>query len=64
MRNEPILNHVYYLKDYTAPKVFLGTHFECLLTDQKIGKDARVVKHIRALSEWISPIYKPERFTK
>ena len=27
---------VYWLKDFSAPKVYNGLYFECLLTDQKI----------------------------
>ena len=58
------LNHVYYLKNYTAPKVYLGTHFECLLTDQKISKDEKIWQDLGPLSEWKYPIYKPERLSK
>ena len=27
---------VYWLHDFTAPKVFNGLYFECLVTDQRI----------------------------
>lgn len=60
--NRPETGHVYYLKDFTAPKVFNGLYFECLLTDQKIRADEKIHKDLGLLTEWKHPIYKPERF--
>ena len=55
---------VYWLKDYTAPKVFNGLYFECLYTDQKIPAHAKIKKNSTEthLKEWTHEIYKPERF--
>jgi len=53
---------VYYLKDFTAPKVFNGLYFECLLTDQKIAANEKVKKELCHITEWEHDIYKPERF--
>jgi len=54
---------VYWLKDFTAPKVFNGLYFECLVTDQKIAANAKVKEstgiHIK---DWPHAIYKPKRF--
>lgn len=66
-RTDLTVGHIYSLKDFTAPKVWMGDYFECLLTDQKIEWDARFdgdfldqPTHIRDWKEWI---YKPERFS-
>jgi len=54
---------VYWLKDYTAPKVFTGMIFECLVTDQKIPAHAKIKKSTEThLKDWKHEIYKPERF--
>ena len=54
---------IYYLEDYTAPKVFTGLMFECLVTDQCIPAHSKVSKTTNTLlSEWSGDIYKPERF--
>ena len=54
---------IYYLHNFTAPKVYTGLYFWCLLTDQKIPSHTKVVKdtgiHIK---DWEHEIYKPERF--
>ena len=57
-----IIGHVYYLKDFTAPKVFNGLYFECLLTDQKIRADEKIHSDLGLLTDWKDKIYKPERF--
>ena len=54
---------VYYLKDFTAPKVFNGLYFECLLTDQKIPAIFKIKNSTGIhISDWKDEIYKPERF--
>lgn len=58
----PETGHVYFLQDYTAPKVFNGLYFECLLTEQKIPAFAKISKDLGRLLEWTNEIYKPERF--
>lgn len=62
--SKPIIGHVYYLRDFTAPKVFNGLYFECLLTDQKIRADEKIHKELGLISDWNQPIHKPERFFK
>lgn len=62
MKIKPEIGHVYYLKDFTAPKVFNGLYFECLLTDQKIRADKLVVEDLGKVDEWKTKIWKPERF--
>lgn len=57
-----IVGRVYYLKDFTAPKVFNGLYFECLLTDQKIRADEKIKEDLGSLLEWPHPIYREERF--
>lgn len=59
--------YVYWLKDYTAPKVWMGNSFMCLLTDQIIFPEAEVTHGpIAHIKDWNYPteIYKPERFKK
>jgi hypothetical protein len=55
--------YVYWLKDYTAPKVFNGLYFECLVTDQRISAHSKIHKctdiHVK---DWEHEIYMPERF--
>lgn len=55
---------VYWLEDYTAPKVFTGMIFECLVTDQKIPAHSKIKKSTKThLRDWPhEKIYKPERF--
>jgi hypothetical protein len=55
---------VYWVMGFTAPKVFDGENFHCLLTDQVISCGKYIsAKEIKPLSEWeASYIYKPERF--
>ena len=60
-----IIGRVYYLENFTAPKVFNGYDFECLLTDQKIKAETNISKDTGVnLKEWSEKynIYKPERF--
>ena len=54
--------HVYLLVDYTAPKVFTGLYFECLVTDQKIPAHAKAKKCLCPINEWDGHIYRPTRF--
>ena len=54
---------VYWLKDYTAPKVFTGMIFECLITDQKIPAHSKIKKSTGIhLKDWKHEIYSPKRF--
>ncbi len=55
---------IYYLYDYTGPKVFNGLYFECLVTDQKIAAHSKIsTKTGKNIKDWdIQEIYKPERF--
>lgn len=54
---------IYYLQDYTAPKVFTGLVFACLVTDQIIPAHAKVSTETnRHINDWDKNIYKPERF--
>ena len=63
MKKRPITGYVYYLKDFTAPKVFNGLYFECLLTDQKIRADEPIKEDTGIkIDNWPHPIYLPERF--
>lgn len=57
-----VTGHVYYLKDFTAPKVFNGLYFECLLTDQKIRADEKIHSDLGLLKDWPHKVYLPERF--
>lgn len=59
---EPITGNVYYLKDFTAPKVFNGLYFECLLTDQKIPANTKIHSDLGSIKDWKTEIWKPERF--
>jgi hypothetical protein len=58
------VGNVYYLKNFTAPKVFNGLYFECLLTDQKIADNEKVHEDLGSIKDWQTEIYKPERFFK
>lgn len=59
----PQNGYVYFLKDYTAPKVFNGLYYDCLLTDQKIPAYVPIVVNtgIR-ITDWPDEIFQPERF--
>lgn len=58
-----IVGMVYYLEDYTAPKVFNGLCFECLLTDQKIPSNSKITSEIKMIEFWdTTKMYQPERF--
>ncbi len=55
--------NIYWLHGYTAPKVFNGLYFECLVTDQKIPSHTRVKKRSNIhIKDWQHYIYKRERF--
>lgn len=56
--------HVYYLRDFTAPKYWNGEYFECLLTDQKVNGNSSVVENLGHIENWPNKIYKPERFNR
>lgn len=57
------VGYVYWLHDFTAPKVFMGDRFECLVTDQIIDSAAAIDKGTGIhISDWHYEIYKPERF--
>lgn len=54
---------IYYLKDYTAPKVFNGLFFECLLTEQRIASHSEVRKATGiSIENWAKEIFRRERF--
>lgn len=53
---------VYWLKDFTAPKVYNGLYFECLLTEQKIPAHCKAKRTGIHLLNWEHEIFKPERF--
>jgi hypothetical protein len=65
------VGYIYDLKDFNAPKVWMGEFFECIITDQRIKFDARFdgdyydkPVHIRDYADHFNAldIYKPERF--
>ncbi len=57
--------YVYYLENYTAPKVFNGLYFECLLTDQKIPANSKInLATGILLKDWDGAIFMIERFSK
>lgn len=58
----PKSGHVYFIALYTAPKVFNGLYFECLLTDQKIPAYAKLIEDLGHIHDYKSEIWKPERF--
>ena len=63
MRQAPEIGYIYYLKDFTAPKVYNGEFYECLLTTQKIEPSAEIVEDTGIhLDEWNREIYLVERF--
>ena len=53
---------VYWVKDFTAPKLFNGLYFECLLTDQKIPAHCIAECTDVHILDWPHEIYKPERW--
>jgi hypothetical protein len=60
---KPKTGYIYWLEDYTAPKVFNGLYFECLVTDQKIWGGQKIKKDSGIyIANWTHEIYKPERF--
>jgi len=66
MKFEPNLKvgYIYYIEGYTAPKVFNGLYFECLLTTQKISANCKVKATDTHIKDWDSKIYQPERFNQ
>lgn len=58
------IGNVYYIENFTAPKLFRGTYFECLLTDQKIESNQVVVKDLGQYKEYKNEVWKPERFNQ
>lgn len=58
------IGFVYFLRGYTAPKVFNGLYFECLLTDQKIAANVKISGYSKPIhiKDWPHEIYKKERF--
>jgi hypothetical protein len=62
-RLTPKVGFVYYIGEYTAPKVFNGLYYECLLTDQRIASHEEIkVETGVKITDWGHDIYKPERF--
>jgi hypothetical protein len=59
---EPKVGNIYYLKNYTAPKVFTGKHYECALTSQKVARNAKIIQDLGSLKEWPYAVWKPKRF--
>jgi len=56
---------IYYLQDFTAPKMWNGLYFDCLLTGQKIPGNEKVKKYTgHNLNDWPNAIYKKQRFYK
>jgi len=62
--NKLQIGEVVYLKDFTAPKVFRGILFECLLTDQIIpmAEKLKIVKKMGHIKNWKHEIWNRERF--
>jgi len=58
----PIIGNVYWLHDFTAPKVWTGEHFECLVTDQIIPQGRIKIRTEINIQDWPYEIYAPERF--
>lgn len=56
----PIQGNVYYLKNFTAPKVFNGLYYQCLLTEQKIPAYEEIIEDLGSIMDWKSPIYNEE----
>lgn len=66
MKIELVKGNIYYLRFFTAPKVWTGEWFECLLTDQRIRKKGTRVSQFTGhnLLTWPHEIYRIERFRK
>lgn len=62
--DKPKIGCIYFLENYTAPKVFNGLYFECLLTDQKISAHTPIKGYVGDLREYKGEVWKPERFIK
>ena len=60
----PEFGHVYYIEDFTAPKVFNGLFFECLLTDQKIPAYSKMIADLGHIKDYNGEIWRIERFKK
>jgi hypothetical protein len=58
----PKSGHIYFIQPHTAPKVFNGLYFECLLTDQKIPAYAKPIEDLGHIRDYELEIWKPERF--
>jgi hypothetical protein len=58
----PKIGHVYYIGYFTAPKVFNGLYFECLLTDQKIPAYEKLIEDLGHIKEYKQEIWKRKRF--
>lgn len=57
------IGYIYYLRNFTAPKVYNGICFDCLLTVQKIESNTEIIKDTGIhISDWESEIYLSERF--
>lgn len=54
--------HVYYLDDFTAPKVFNGLCFECTISNQCIAANEKAVKDLGHVEDYAGDIFKPKRF--
>lgn len=61
-RITPIIGNVYFLKNYTAPKVFTGHHFECALTHQYLTSNIKILQDLGPLKDWPHEVWRPERF--
>jgi hypothetical protein len=59
---QPKIGNVYYLKDFTAPKIFMGDFYECALTDQKVAVGTKIKKDLGSLKDWPHEIWKKDRF--
>ncbi len=58
----PIIGHVYWLYQFTAPKVWTGKYYECLVTDQVILKGKIRTRTEIHVKDWPHDIYEIERF--
>jgi hypothetical protein len=58
----PKLKHVYFIENYTSPKLFNGSHFECLLTDQLLEPSSKIIDDLGHINNYKFEIWKPERF--
>jgi hypothetical protein len=61
--SNPKRGFVYYLKDYTAPKVFDGDRFICLLTEQIIEASTKISVDTKThIKDWVFEVSRKERF--